>query len=347
MCNTNKYVRVSGSKELTISWCTKNNATPDWIYKTQTTVGLTIGQCLLWGNVVALIVHLCALVTVFVITFGNQRKRVQLPYYRTELKLHSGYNADTMEFDASALVPAYVTTSDEVLYIDLALLIASFFLLSALAHGLILLSLTCSNVYYCWIGRCMQPARFVEYTFSASVLIVPIVYFVGARSVEVICFSFVLTAITMPFGWVCEQLSRPLKDGYNVRPLQWRQRSPWLRLFPWFLGWIPFLAVWVCVFANYDYTCRRAVDGRGPPDWVIWAIVVEFALFSCFAGVQFCQQVCDAGCKYYWVGEMCYIALSVTSKLFLGTIIVVNVILATNESTHTILSEYDITSLQD
>jgi len=347
------------------------NTSPEWMCcKVFCCETITIAFILGLFNVIAFCAHLTFTIVVIGVSFsvneetGKARDWVLLPVYRTMINLKQSDVSPSMSegatsqtsFDASMLIPVYAIDEDDgLIQINLTLFTIFFFALSALAHFIVFVISINSNIYLWWIARCRQPLRWIEYSFSAAIMIVPIAFFCGIRSYEQLVCIFFLIMITMFFGWVTEALSRPVEiaDGPNniKRCTQWqigaddrslvlryRWTAPLQRLGPWFLGWIPYCVAWYIIIINYQYSVDKS-DGDGkPPDWVIILVIGQLAIFTLFAVVQLFQQASDYGCKHYWVGELAYIVLSATAKIMLGGILLANIFLSTNEETRRLIN---------
>lgn len=263
-------------------------------------------------------------------------------------------------WDPTQLKPQYVITpTSEIVWFNLTAITIGFFMLSFLGHFIVFVTSVNTNIYMWWIARCRNPLRWIEYTLSAALMSIPIAYVCGIRSAELLWAIFALVLITMPFGWVTEALSRPIEiaeTATNVEGIQitnknilrcetWqigskestlvlgaRWTAPLQRLGPWLLGWIPYGFAWGLVLSQYFYSIDMIKnEDFKPPDWVGALLVAEVVVFSCFAVVQFAQQVSNAGCYYYWWGELSYIILSLTAKMILGITLVLNIMQIPNQ----------------
>ena len=61
------------------------------------------------------------------------------------------------------------------------------------------------------IDKCRQPLRWIEYSFSASIMMVIVSFFSGVRDVRMLLALFGLMFCVITYGWVCECLSSPEK----------------------------------------------------------------------------------------------------------------------------------------
>lgn len=152
---------------LLLTYSPKKRRVPDWFYD-ETVCGLTIASFMWFANIVCVVFHLgLAFVTVLAATQnGSGMDTPKLTVYLTKLTWQAN--------STDALIPTNVP-QDGLL---LAHMTVWFFLLSALAHGLIVAcnyeqamgSLDPSRRvitrftgwYYSWIHECRQPLRWIE-----------------------------------------------------------------------------------------------------------------------------------------------------------------------------------------
>lgn len=168
--------------------------------------------------------------------------------------------------------------------------------------------------YITKLENCQCPTRFIEYFFSAPVMILSISYASGVRSRLELMYIYVLVATTMLFGWLTELLFLKSKDGW-VFPLS-------IRLQPHIFGYFPQLAAWYGVLEMF---LTNALDGCGPPEFVYYIVIGELILFFSF-GVPQLYQLLNPPEKYIY-GEYMYQGLSLLAKGFLGIIILVNALM--------------------
>lgn len=155
--------------------------------------------------------------------------------------------------------------------------------------------------------------------------------------------TYTITATTDPFvlkmiaddAW---EGDRAQKDAAGNKP-QYRQDNPVAerkynylrRMWPHFLGWFPFLTVWVLMvkFLFTSISDTRELRGRpdaSMPDWVLLTILGTFILYTSFAPVQALYTYLPPA--HFWGSEVCYVLLSLIAKVYLGMFLLLNVILA-------------------
>lgn len=141
-----------------------------------------------------------------------------------------------------------------------------------------------------------------------------------------------LCVTTMAFGWVTEALSRPFyprgNEAIGTRPEEWSLPRRWARLLPHTIGWLPMLVAYGVIVHSFHWNTRDA--GDAVPSWVPFVVWGQAVVFSSFGIVQIAQQWSDAGCKYYYVGELAYIILSFVAKGMLGVALLTQVLSLTS-----------------
>ncbi len=177
--------------------------------------------------------------------------------------------------------------------------VASFLFLSALAHALIVSPLVWPR-YVEWIGRGINPARWVEYSISSSVMMVVIAQLTGIYDVVSLILLFGVNACMIWFGWMMEV--------HNQRT----ERTEWLSF--WFgsaAGILPWVAVTI-------YLIGSGGDGGGPPGFVYAIFASLFVFFNIFAINMALQYLKIGKWRDYLYGERAYIWLSLVAKSLLA-----------------------------
>ena len=216
------------------------------------------------------------------------------------------------ESDASAgwdLTPLYVRAPGGL---PLTPLVASFFLLSSLAH---LLNATLLRRFYLdQLERCYTPTRWVEYFFSAPLVQLLVAVSLGVRDRSLLIAMVALIAITMPFGYWVEMIGRPRSAKAWQRPLC-------QRLFPWVLGHVPQVAAWGLLLAHFYASDQR----QRIPAFVHAILWGELVFFFSFGVASLLGQVRPP--DRFYESELLFQVLSLVSKGFLGGILLVNVLM--------------------
>ena len=171
--------------------------------------------------------------------------------------------------------------------------------------------------YLVWLSSAQNPARWLEYFASASVMILLIAVVGGISNVFTLIALFTLIATTQLFGHLAELANPADSDG------TWQKKSRFARLWPSLLGWVPYVPVWVIIVWNFHRAIdKAAANDREVPGFVYGVIYGQVVLFSLFAIPQLIVLGLSNGPKLFWAGEMAYVILSLTSKAVLGLLFV-------------------------
>ena len=110
--------------------------------------------------------------------------------------------------------PPGTPAQDPVVLFDIptGLAVAGFLALSALAH--LLVCTVWWQRYVADLGRHRNPARWVEYSLSSSLMIVLIAQLVGISDVAALVALFGVNAAMILFGWLQERYERPGSGGW-------------------------------------------------------------------------------------------------------------------------------------
>lgn len=187
----------------------------------------------------------------------------------------------------------------EVLFdLSLPLLIAIFFFMSAAAHFSI--ATVFNKRYNAQLAKGINVARWIEYTFSASVMIVAIALLVGIYDLMSLVMLFSLVAIMNLLGWVMEVHNQTTK------------KTNWLS---YWIGCIAGIIPWaVIAFVLW----LSADNGSAAPGFVYGIFVSIFIFFNTFALNMVLQYKKVGPWKDYLYGELVYIILSLVAKSLLA-----------------------------
>lgn len=191
--------------------------------------------------------------------------------------------------------PPGTPASDPVVLFDLptAAAVAAFLALSALAHALV--STVWWRRYVADLDRGRNPARWVEYSLSSSLMIVLIAQLVGISDIAALVPLFGVNASMILFGW--------LQEGYE------EPGGGWL---PFVFGCIAGVVPWLTI-AVYLLSPGSA-SSASPPGFVYAIFVSLFIFFNVFALNQLLQYRARGRWRNYLFGERVYILLSLTAK---------------------------------
>lgn len=267
---------------------------------------------LLWNFAMFLFHSALATVT---LVFGSQT--LSVPLYKTVIdfvtlseEASGTMSGEAGSGDAWRLIPSLVEEGS----LPFTNLVASFFILSAAFH---LLNCTLWKEFYLKeLSQCRTPTRWLEYFFSAPVMILLIAYTLGVRDRSLLFAIAVLIGVTMPFGYWTEQCARPVDDD------TWKGSFS-ARIFPWVIGHVPQLAAWVFILlAFYDGTA----DTNDVIPWFVHLILwAELVLFFSFGFASLLSQWYPP--KYFYRGELVFQVLSLVSKGLLGLLMITNVLM--------------------
>jgi hypothetical protein len=196
-----------------------------------------------------------------------------------------------------------VAVPDELVRLRIAPLVAAFLFVSALAH-FALASPWLHRWYERSVSRGINPARWIEYSISSSLMMVVIAMLVGIYDIAGLILIFALNATMILFGWLMEL--------HN----QTTQRTSWIAFwFGCFAGAVPWIAVAICLTGADD-----------PPAFVYGIFASLFVFFNVFAVNMLLQYRRLGRWRDYLYGERVYMLLSLTAKsalawqVFAGTL---------------------------
>jgi hypothetical protein len=192
-----------------------------------------------------------------------------LPGQGLQLQLGSWSMESTNFFNFSESAIG-VTQNFVVGNVDVRFLIFSFFLLSCLFQGAEAVA-----------GDSDGPRllRFVEYSFSASVMIMAMAVEVGITDIYTVCCMFTLIFATNILGLMAEALCYLAENAPEGGPL-----SIWFWILPHALGWVTCLVGYAPLLDAYIHSTR--CSDMSPPGFVNVIVILEFCLFNCFGIVQ-------------------------------------------------------------
>ena len=192
--------------------------------------------------------------------------------------------------------PPGTTPEDPVVLFDVptGLAVAGFLALSALAH--VLVATAWWRRYVADLARQRNPARWVEYSLSASLMIVLIAQLVGISDVAALTALFGVNAAMILFGWLQEHYERPGGGG-------------WL---PFIFGCVAGVVPWVAI--TIYLLSPGSTAAASAPGFVYGIFVSLFVFFNVFALNQWLQYRAIGRWRDYLFGERVYIVLSLTAK---------------------------------
>ena len=179
--------------------------------------------------------------------------------------------------------------------LNFAWAIAAFFGLSALAHFSVAGPRWAS--YQVQLDKGRNPYRWLEYSVSASIMIVLIAMLVGINDIAALTALIGVNASMIGFGWMQE-----------------RYEAPGASLGPFWIGCLAGIVPWVAISI---YLIGPGADQHAP-GFVYGIFFSLFILFNCFAVNQWLQYKQLGKWKIYLTGERTYITLSLIAKSLLA-----------------------------
>ena len=181
-------------------------------------------------------------------------------------------------------------------------LVALFLLLAAIDH-LVVASPWAHPWYERNLSKGINAARWLEYSISASLMVLLICLFVGIRDIAALVGLFGVNSAMIFFGWLMERHQRP-------------GRADWAAFwFGCFAGSVPWVAIWWYV-----------LGAARVPGFVYVITLTQLILFTAFALNQAMQYAQVGKWRSYLFGEATYITLSLIAKSLLAWIIYANVL---------------------
>jgi hypothetical protein len=184
--------------------------------------------------------------------------------------------------------------------------VAAFLALSAVAHAL--LCTAWWRRYLTALDASRNPARWVEYSISSSVMIVLIAQLVGISDIAALLALFGVNAAMILFGWLQEHYEEP--GGHGWLPFSFGCTA----------GIVPWLAIGIYLLSP------GSASSATPPGFVYAIFISLFVFFNVFALNQWLQYRARGRWSDYLFGERIYILLSLTAKsalawqVFAGTL---------------------------
>jgi len=194
-----------------------------------------------------------------------------------------------------------------LLSFPLAYLIASFFLMSAVAHAAAGWFLR--DRYEAWLARGMNPLRWVEYAFSSTVMIIAIAYLSFITEFPALIAIAGSNVAMNLFGWSME--------AANEGRLPRGERVDWKHyIFGCVAGIIPWIAIF-SILAAYSAQEGLPADAQIPA-FVYVIIASLFVAFNIFAITMVLQYRKVGRWRDYLVGEKTYMVMSLVAKSLLA-----------------------------
>jgi hypothetical protein len=210
----------------------------------------------------------------------------------TIIQFYQTFNFETMSLEV---------VSRELFALPFGILVSSFLLISAVAHGLIVLN---AKKYEDDLKLGINKFRWFEYALSSSIMIVLISTLFGIYDIVSLILIFIVNASMNLFGLDMELINA----GTEKKKVNWG---------PFIWGSLAGLAPWIAIFLY--------MFGTGNFDmipWFVWAIVgTYFVAFNTFPINMILQYKGIGKWKDYMYGERTYIVLSLAAKSILAWLV--------------------------
>ena len=196
--------------------------------------------------------------------------------------------------------PVFVSATRHLFDVHLVWLIAVFFIVSAIAH--VSIATWYRARYDRDLGMGINKARWIEYSLSASTMMVVIGLIAGIFDIGTLLLMFGLTAVMNLCGLTMELVN------------QNRPKVSWIT---YIVGSIAGILPWI-VYVFYIVGSKMFGEGGGPPTFVYFILVSIFLFFNSFAYVMFKQYQKKGKWADYLYGERAYMILSLVAKSVLA-----------------------------
>lgn len=180
---------------------------------------------------------------------------------------------------------------DNLIDITIGVAIAAFLLLAAVDH--LLTATVARSTYESDLRRGINRFRWVEYSVSATIMIVLIGFYFGITDVTAVIAVIGANVAMIFFGWLQEAMNPPGRETTTMLPF-------------WF-GTVAGAAPWIAIVVNF-------LGSDGSPGFVIGIFFSLLIFFSTFAVNQWLQYREVGPWRSYAFGEKVYLVLSLVAK---------------------------------
>jgi hypothetical protein len=188
-------------------------------------------------------------------------------------------------------VPAPATLFD----VRIGWAVAVFLGLAALDH--LLTATVTRGVYERDLRRGINRFRWVEYSFSATLMIILIGFYSGITSINAVIAVAGANVGMILFGWLQERMNPPGRTSTTMLPF-------------WF-GSLVGIAPWISIAVN-------VIGSKTVPGFVYGIVIAQFTFFFSFGLNQWLQYRGIGRWVDYAFGEKAYLALSLVAKSVLA-----------------------------
>lgn len=205
--------------------------------------------------------------------------------------------------------PPGTTPSQEPWFnLRLGLAVATFLFLAAIDH--LLMAAPGINAWYNrMLGEKRNDARWIEYSVSASLMIVLIAMITGVTDIGALLAIAGVNASMIFFGLLQERFTRAGSKQVDWLPY----------LYGCIAGAIPWIIIVIQIITSES-------NGFGPPTFVYGIIISLFILFNTFSVNMVLQYRGVGRWHNYLFGEKTYIVLSLIAKSLLAWLVFANIL---------------------
>lgn len=193
------------------------------------------------------------------------------------------------------------TNTQNAFELPFAALVASFLLLSAIAH-FIISAPKLNDIYNKDLKEGMNKFRWFEYALSSSIMLILIATLFGVYDIGALILIFGLNAVMNLSGYLMEEINK------------YSDKTKWS---PFIVGSISGLVPWIVIVLY-------AFGNSNPADvpWFVYAIFGSYFVFFNLFPINMILQYKKVGkWKDYLYGERAYIILSLVSKSLLAWLV--------------------------
>lgn len=198
-------------------------------------------------------------------------------------------------------------TQGSLFELPLGAAVAAFLLLAAVDH--LLVGTAFRARYERDLGRGINVFRWLEYSISATIMVVLIAMLTGVSNVATLVALAGANVAMILFGWLMERVND------RARPVDW---------LPFWFGCIAGVVPWVVITLSI---VASEVEAGGPPGFVYVIFATLLILFFSFAVNQWLQYRGVGRFRDYLVGEWGYLVLSLVAKSLLAWLVFANVLI--------------------
>jgi len=179
----------------------------------------------------------------------------------------------------------------QVFDVSIAVAIAVFLFLAAADH--LATATVARSAYESDLRRGINRFRWIEYSVSATIMIVLIGFYFGITDITAVIAVIGANVAMVLFGWLQERMNPPGRESTTMLPF-------------WF-GTVAGAAPWVAIVVSF-------VGSDGSPGFVVGIFFSLLIFFSAFAVNQWLQYRGIGPWRSYAFGEKAYLVLSLVAK---------------------------------